>query len=117
MSNDLFNERTGMAVVCPITNTRRDFPFHVAIPEGGGVTGFVLVEQVGSVDFRAHDAKRIGAAPAAVIDEALALPRRLHLPSPRRDAHLQPQIHPGATDALRRRHVGYEPLARPRAGR
>jgi mRNA-degrading endonuclease toxin of MazEF toxin-antitoxin module len=30
ISNDLFNQRTGLAIVCPITNTRRDFPFHVA---------------------------------------------------------------------------------------
>lgn len=73
VSNDLFNERTGMALVCPITNTRREFPFHVAVPDGGPVTGFVMVEQVKSIDFRARDAKRIGAAPAAVLDEALAL--------------------------------------------
>jgi mRNA interferase MazF len=73
VSNDPFNERTGMALVCPITNTRRDFPFHVAVVDGGPVTGFVMVEQVKSIDFRARDAKRIGAAPAAVLDEALAL--------------------------------------------
>jgi mRNA interferase MazF len=73
VSNDLFNERTGMAVVCPITSIRRGFPFHVEIPEDSGVTGFVMVEQVKSVDFRARDARRISAAPAAVIDEALAL--------------------------------------------
>lgn len=73
VSNDLFNERTGMAVVCPITKTRREFPFHVAVPDGGPVTGFVMVEQVKSIDFRARDAKRIDTAPAAVLDEALAL--------------------------------------------
>ncbi len=73
VSNDLFNERTGMALVCPITNTRRDFPFHVPLPEGGPVTGFVMVEQVKSIDFRARDAKRIAEAPTAVLDAALAL--------------------------------------------
>ena len=27
ISNDLFNRHTGLAIVCPVTNTRRDYPF------------------------------------------------------------------------------------------
>jgi mRNA interferase MazF len=73
VSHDLFNQRTGLAIVCPITNTRRDYPFHVAIPEGGEVAGFVMVEQVRSIDFRARQAKRIGKAPDEVLKEALSL--------------------------------------------
>jgi len=73
VSHDLFNQRTGLAIVCPITNTRSDYPFHVAIPEGSDVTGFVMVEQVRSVDFRARHAKRIGKAPDEVLQEALSL--------------------------------------------
>ena len=41
VSNTLFNERTGMAIVCPLTNTDRRFPFHVAIADDPSVTGFV----------------------------------------------------------------------------
>jgi len=73
VSHDLFNQRTGLAIVCPITNTRRDYPFHVAIPEGSDVTGFVMVEQVRSIDYRARQAKRIGRAPEQVLQEALSL--------------------------------------------
>jgi len=73
VSHDLFNQRTGLAIVCPITNTRRDYPFHVAIPEGGKVTGYVMVEQVRSIDYRARQAKRIGRAPDEVLEEALSL--------------------------------------------
>jgi mRNA interferase MazF len=73
ISNDLFNERTGLCIACPITNTRRDYPFHVAIPDGHGVTGFVMVEQVKSIDYTARAAGRIGSAPAAVLEEALAI--------------------------------------------
>lgn len=73
VSNDLFNRRTGLAFVCPVTSTRRDYPFHVEIPDGQAVTGFVMVEQVKSIDFRARGAKSLGPAPAAVLDEALAL--------------------------------------------
>lgn len=73
VSNDLFNLRTGFCVTCPVTSARRDYPFHVPLPEECGVEGVVMVEQVKSVDFRAHRAKRIGPAPAAVVDEVLAL--------------------------------------------
>ena len=73
VSNDLFNEHTGLCIACPITNTRRDYPFHVEIPEGEEVTGFVMVEQVKSIDFHSRKAKRIGKAPQEVLDQALSI--------------------------------------------
>jgi mRNA interferase MazF len=73
VSNNLFNEHTGLCMACPITKTRRGYPFHVTIPEGERVTGYVMVEQIKSLDFRARKAKRIGRAPRAVLDEALSI--------------------------------------------
>jgi len=73
VSNDLFNQRTGLCIACPITKTRRDYPFHVPIPGGQGVTGFVMVEQVKSLDFRSRRVERIASAPREVLDEALAI--------------------------------------------
>ena len=73
VSNDLFNKHTGFCIACPITNTRREFPFHVAIPEGARVTGVVMVEQVKSIDFRARKAKHLGHAPTGTLDEVLAI--------------------------------------------
>ena len=73
ISNDLFNKHTGLCIACPVTNARRDYPFHVAIPDGCDVAGVVMVEQVKSIDFRARKAKRIGQAPDAVLDATLSL--------------------------------------------
>jgi mRNA interferase MazF len=73
VSNDLFNRHTGLCIACPITSSRRDFPFHVALPDDHDVTGFVMVEQVKSIDFRARRAKRIGQAPTQVLDEVLSI--------------------------------------------
>ena len=73
VSNDLFNRHTGLCIACPITNTRRDYPFHVSIPDGQDVTGFVMVEQVKSIDFRSRSVKRIGSAPEPVLQEALSI--------------------------------------------
>jgi len=73
VSNDLFNKHTGLCIACPITGTPREYPFHVAIPEGEAVTGFVMVEQVRSIDYRARAVKRIGDASERVLEQTLAL--------------------------------------------
>lgn len=73
VSNDLFNKHTGLCIACPITNTRRDYPFHVAVPDAEGVTGHVMVEQVKSIDFRTRKAKRIGKASTGLLDEVLSI--------------------------------------------
>jgi mRNA interferase MazF len=68
VSKDLFNRSTGLAIVCPITNAERGFPFHVPVPEDSSLTGFIMVEQIKSVDFRSRRAKRV----ECVSDELLA---------------------------------------------
>ena len=73
VSNSLFNKHTGLAIVCPITNTQRNFPFHVAVADEAALTGFIMVEQVKSLDFRARGARRIASASDAVMDEVLSL--------------------------------------------
>jgi mRNA interferase MazF len=73
VSNDLFNRHTGLALVCPITNTNRKVPFHVAVPNDTSITGFVMVEQVKSVDFVSRKAKRIEKAPAELLEEVLGI--------------------------------------------
>ena len=73
VSNTLFNESTGLAIVCPLTNTDRGFPFHVRVINDSDVAGFVMVEQVKSIDFRARKAKRIGKASDAVLEEVLSI--------------------------------------------
>ena len=50
ISNDGFNQRVGLAIVCALTNTDRQIPFQLPIPAETGLTGFVMVEQVQSMD-------------------------------------------------------------------
>jgi mRNA interferase MazF len=73
ISNTLFNERTGLAIVCPITRTRRAFPFHIEVTGEARVSGFVMVEQVKSIDFRSRDVIPIGKASEALLQEVLAI--------------------------------------------
>ena len=73
VSNTLFNERTGRAIVCPLTTTDRRYPFHVAVTNDPHITGFVMVEQVKSIDYQARKAKFTGTASEEVLDTALAI--------------------------------------------
>ena len=73
VSKDLFNRSTGLAVVCPLTNTDRGFPFHVPVPENSSLTGFIVVEQVKSVDFRTRRAKRIERASDELLANVLSI--------------------------------------------
>ena len=73
VSNTLFNERTGLAIVCPLTTTDRGYPFHVAVTNDPDITGFVMVEQVKSVDYHARKARFIGAASEEILDIVLSI--------------------------------------------
>jgi mRNA interferase MazF len=57
----------------PLTTTDRQIPFHLAVPSGLKLSGFVMVEQVKSIDYTARQAKFIQRAPSDLIDDALAI--------------------------------------------
>lgn len=73
VSNTLFNEKTGLAIVCPLTTTDRGHPFHARITGDPHVEGFVMVEQVKSVDYRARQARIIGKASDDLLDDVLSI--------------------------------------------
>jgi mRNA interferase MazF len=73
ISNTLFNQKTGLAIACPITNTDRKYPFHVKISESSILTGFVMVDQVKSIDYNSREAKFIENASSVLLNEVLAI--------------------------------------------
>ena len=73
VSNYLFNKATGLAIVCPITNTDRKIPFHLSVSASSSLTGFAMVEQVKSVDFNSRKAKFVGKASQELLDDVLAV--------------------------------------------
>jgi mRNA interferase MazF len=73
ISNTMFNKRTGLAFVCPITNTHRGSRFHVPVPAESGLSGFIMSEQIKSLDFAARHAQFVAKAPRETLDEVLAL--------------------------------------------
>jgi mRNA interferase MazF len=66
-----YNSRVGLAILCPITNQIKGYPFEVVIPPGMPVTGAILSDQVRSLDWRARNASFICALPPATVTEVL----------------------------------------------
>lgn len=73
VSNTPFNRHTGLAMVCPITNTFRNIPFHVSVPEESSLSGYVMAEQIKSVDYASRKAKFVEKASGPVLNEVLSL--------------------------------------------
>lgn len=73
ISNYTFNKGTGFAVICPITNTDRNYPFHVLLPENYSVTGVVMVEQAKSLDYQKRKAKYISEVSRSFLDNVMSL--------------------------------------------
>ncbi|SRR4030042_609492 len=73
VSNTLFNEQTGLAIVCPLTTADRKYPFHVRVTDNPYISGFIMVEQMKSIDYRARKIKLIAKASDDVLDVVLSI--------------------------------------------
>ena len=66
-----YNGRVGLAVLCPITNQIKGYPFEVILPAGLTITGAVLADQVKSLDWRARNAEYACTLPVEIVTEVL----------------------------------------------
>ena len=72
LSPRVYNQKSGLALCCPVTSRTKDYPFEVAIPAGCGITGVILADHIKSADWKARNARGIGQVPPASLDEVLA---------------------------------------------
>jgi mRNA interferase MazF len=72
LSPFLYNSRSGLALVCPITSKVKGHSFEVALPAGLAVAGVVLADHVKSLDWKARRATRAGRVPEEVLGDVLA---------------------------------------------
>ena len=73
VSNEVFNKATGLTIVCPITKSHRNFPFHVPVPNDSSLTGCIMVEQVKSIDYHSRKLKFVEKAPTQILEEVLSI--------------------------------------------
>lgn len=72
LSPAAYNRKVGLAILCPITNQQKGYPFEVAIPAGLKVAGVILADQVKSLDWRVRQAELIATLPEQTIEEVLS---------------------------------------------
>jgi len=72
ISNKIFNKNLGLAFACPITNTDRGYPFHIKL-DVYKTTGFVMCEQMKSLDYKARKVSFVEKVDKKLVDTALAL--------------------------------------------
>ncbi len=70
VSNTAFNKRMGFVFVCPITNTLRKNSFHIPVV-AKNLTGYIMAEQLKSLDYRARKAKFIESCAPDLLQEVL----------------------------------------------
>jgi len=71
LSPAAYNRRVGLALLCPITNQVKGYPFEVPLPAGHGIGGVILADQVKNLDWRARNADIIARLPASVLADVL----------------------------------------------
>lgn len=57
ISNNSFNNHTGMAIACPITSNIKNFPTHYLLKDSKIIKGSVLCEHIRSIDYAARNLK------------------------------------------------------------
>jgi mRNA interferase MazF len=77
LSPAAYNGKTGLLLCCPITSQVKGYPFEVPLGPETGARGVILSDQVKSLDWRARQARRKGAASKDVTDQTLARIRTL----------------------------------------
>lgn len=71
LSPQNYNNKTGLAILCPITNQIKGYPFEVLLPEGLPISGAILSDQVKSLDWRKRNAELIFILPSETISDIL----------------------------------------------
>ncbi len=70
VSNDTLNHHSSMALVCPITNTNKNHPFHIPLDERTSTTGVILCDQAKMLDIQARNGKFKEKCPTELWEEA-----------------------------------------------
>lgn len=72
LSPAAYNGKVGLALVCPVTNQQKGYPFEVMVPQTAGITGVILADQLKSLDWRVRQAELIGTLPEHTLSEVFA---------------------------------------------
>ena len=71
LSPATYNGKVGLAILCPLTNQIKGYPFEVLIPPNLSIQGAIMADQVKNLDWRARSAELICRLPRRIVAEVL----------------------------------------------
>jgi len=72
ISQGAYNEKVGLAILCPVTSKEKGYPFEVKLT-GKTIVGCVLSDQVKTLDWKVRNIEFIEKADNEVTDRAIEL--------------------------------------------
>ena len=71
ISPQAYNEKTDLAIFCPITSHIKGYPFEVNIPYDLEISGVILSDQIKNLDWKTRKAEFICKLPKVALTETL----------------------------------------------
>ncbi len=72
LSPEIYNQKTGLALFCPITSQVKGYPFEVPLPSKLSVSGVILVDHIKNLDWRTRHAVFIAKLADQTMQEVFA---------------------------------------------
>jgi len=71
VSNNIFNERTNLTIVCPITNTNNRFPLHTPIDDKTQTTCVIMCEHIKALDLKNRKYQEVECLPDDIMTKVI----------------------------------------------
>ena len=71
ISNEVFNEKTKLSIVCPITNTNNHFPLHIPLDDRTKTTGVIICEHIKALDLNSRTYQVIEDLPKDILQNVI----------------------------------------------
>jgi len=71
VSNNYFNRICNIVLICPITNTVKDFPLHVLLDGRTVTTGRILCSQIRAIDIENRDYVYVEKLPDEMMEKVI----------------------------------------------
>ncbi len=66
-----YNEKTDLAIFCPITSQVKGYPFEVIIPDNMEIGGVILSDQIKNLDWKTRNAEFICKLPKSALTDTI----------------------------------------------
>lgn len=66
-----YNQKTSLAIICPIAKQKKGYPFERELPKGLKTTGVVLCDHLKNLDWRYRKAQFIEKIDISILDSVL----------------------------------------------